>query len=360
MIQKEKIPVGIIGATGMVGTRFVTLLADHPWFEIKVLAASNRSAGQMYEEAVANRWKISDPLPDVVKDIIVQDASDITAIAQKVRLVFCAVDMDKEVIKKLENDYAAAGVAVVSNNSAHRTSPDVPMIMPEVNPDHVALIDAQRAAHGWSTGLIVVKCNCSIQSYVPPLTAWREFGPKQVVVTTLQAISGAGRTLDSAPELADNVIPYIGGEEEKSETEPLKIWGHIEGGKVVNVATPTISATCTRVPVSDGHMASVSVQFEKNPTQEELIAALSNYQSPIVDLDLPSAPEKFITYFDEPDRPQTRLDRDLGRGMAVSVGRLRPDPVLGWKFICLSHNTILGAAGGAVLMAELLSAKEYI
>ncbi len=360
MIQKEKIPVGVIGATGMVGQRFVTLLANHPWFEIKLLAASTRSAGQKYEEAISGRWKISDSLPDAVKGFIVQDASDIAQVAKKVGLAFCAVDMDLAATKKLENDYASAGVAVVSNNSAHRTSDDVPMIMPEVNPEHVALIEAQRKAHGWSTGLIVVKCNCSIQSYVPALTAWRAFGPKRVVVTTFQAISGAGRTLDAAPELVDNVVPFIDGEEEKSETEPLKIWGHVEDGKIVNANIPTISATCTRVPVSDGHMASVSVEFEKDPTYEELIAALSDYQSPIADLNLPSAPDKFIQYFDEPDRPQTRLDRELGGGMSVSVGRLRRDPALGWKFICLSHNTILGAAGGAVLMAELLAAKGYI
>lgn len=357
----SKIPVGILGATGMVGQRFVELLADHPWFEIKVLAASPRSRGKTYGEAVGEKWVSSKQIPNSVspmKVFAVED--DIDYICENVRLVFSAMDLEKEQVKKIEEDYAKRGVMVVSNNSAHRWTPDVPMIIPEVNPEHLELINFQRKNRGIKTGGIVVKSNCSIQSYVPVLQAWSEFVPTEVIVTTNQAISGAGKTFESWPEMLDNVIPYIGGEEEKSELEPLKIWGKIKNGKIENAKLPVISATCIRVSVADGHMASVSVRFKNKPTKEQLIAAIKNYKNPVADLDLPSSPKDFLKYFEEEDRPQTRMDRNLGNGMTISVGRIREDKILDYKFVALSHNTLRGAAGGAVLAAELLKARGYI
>lgn len=357
----KKINVGILGGTGMVGQRFVELLADHPWFEIKALAASPRSAGKLYKDAVAQKWFSQNPIPENVSDIqVLAVETDMDRICQEVTLVFSALDLDSETVKKIEEDYASKGVFVVSNNSAHRWTPDVPMIIPEVNPEHLEIINAQRAKRGWNAGGIIVKSNCSIQSYVPVLQAWAEFEPTQVIVTTNQAISGAGKTFETWPEMIDNVIPYIGGEEEKSEKEPLKIWGEIKNGKIENAKLPVISATCIRVPVADGHMASVSVKFGKKPTKEQLINALKNYKNPIADLDLPSSPQVFLKYFEENDRPQTRIDRDLGQGMTISVGRIRSDKILDYKFVGLSHNTLRGAAGGAVLAAELLKARGYI
>ncbi|MGN0665695.1 MAG: aspartate-semialdehyde dehydrogenase [Huintestinicola sp.] len=353
--------VGIIGATGMVGQRFMLLLADHPWFNVKVLAASPRSAGKRYEDAVGAKWAMKSPIPEKLKDIIVLDATaDIEKIASQVDFVFCAVDMKKDEIKALEEKYAKAECPVVSNNSAHRHTPDVPMVVPELNPDHIEIINAQRKRLGTKRGFIAVKSNCSLQSYVPalhPLMA--EFGVKQALVCTYQAISGAGKTFETMPEIIDNVIPYIGGEEEKSEQEPLKIWGHIEGDRIVNAEKPVITAQCLRVPVSDGHTAAVFVSFEKKPTKEQILDAWKKFSGVPQELELPHAPKQFINYFEEDNRPQAKLDRDLEQGMAVSVGRLREDTLFDYKFVCLSHNTLRGAAGGAVLMAELLAAKGY-
>ncbi|MDF2461188.1 MAG: aspartate-semialdehyde dehydrogenase [Candidatus Saccharibacteria bacterium] len=352
-----KLRVGILGATGMVGQRFVTLLSHHPWFHITSLAASPRSAGRAYHDAVGGRWAMPAPIPANVHSLPVRAVeADLKAIAADVDLVFCALDMDKEAIKQIEIDYAAAGVAVVSNNSAHRWTDDVPMLMPEVNLDHLKLIDTQRRRRGWSTGLIAVKPNCSIQSYVAILTALAQYEPTQVSVTSLQAISGAGKTFDTWPEMVDNVIPLIGGEEDKSEREPLKIWGSLNNDQLKLATTPTISATCIRVPVSDGHLANVSVNFKHKPTREQIIKAVQAYPG----LDLPSAPKQFIRYLDEPDRPQTRLDRDAEHGMGITMGRLREDTLFDYSFIALSHNTLRGAAGGAVLMAEALVDKGYI
>jgi aspartate-semialdehyde dehydrogenase len=357
----KKLRVGILGATGMVGQRFITLLADHPWFEVVALAASPRSAGKPYSEAVGARWSMSAPIPATIRDLPVQAVeADLPAIAGAVDLVFCALDMDKSAIKQVEIDYAAAGVAVISNNSAHRWTDDVPMLMPEVNPDHTALIDIQRKRRGWTTGLIAVKPNCSIQSYVAILTALAKFEPTQVAVTSLQAISGAGKTFETWPEMVDNLIPLIGGEEDKSEREPLKIWGRLAGGKIETATSPSIGATCIRVPASDGHMANVSVSFKHKPTPDQVLSAVRSFKNPLAGLDLPSAPRQLITYLDEPDRPQTRLDRDAGHGMGITMGRLRSDKHFDYSFITLAHNTIRGAAGGAVLMAELLVAKDYI
>lgn len=347
----KKIPVGILGATGMVGQRFITLLKNHPWFEITSLASSPRSAGKKYKDAVAGRWVMKDPIPQSVKNIVVYAVEDdMEAIYKEVSLVFSALDMEKEEIRRVEDAYASLGVAVVSNNSAHRPTKDVPMIIPEINPEHLALIPRQQRHHGWQKGFVVVKPNCSIQSYVPLLTPLLKFGPKKVVVTTLQAVSGAGKTLDGWPQMQGNIIPYIPGEEEKSEKEPTKIWGN---------KGPKISATCIRVPVEDGHMAAVSVSFEKKPTKEDIIDAWKNFD-PLKDLGLPSAPHPFITIMKEEARPQTRLDKMTGNGMGISVGRLRKDKVLDFSFIGLSHNTIRGAAGGAILTAELLKAKGYV
>ncbi len=356
-----KISVGILGATGMVGQRFIELLSNHPWFEIKALAASPRSAGKTYEEAVSGKWFSKNPIPQNISSIkVLAVEDDIDTISKDVQLVFSALDLDSEKVKKIEEDYASKGVFVVSNNSANRWTPDVPMIIPEINPEHLEIINTQRTNRGLKSGGIVVKSNCSIQSYVPVLHAWSEFEPTEVIVTTNQAISGAGKTFETWPEIIDNVIPYIGGEEEKSEKEPLKIWGEIKNGKIENAKLPVISATCIRVAVTDGHMAAVSVKFKNKPTKDQLISALVNYKNPIADLDLPSSPKIFLKYFEEEDRPQTNLDRNTGRGMTICIGRIRNDQVLDYKFVALSHNTIRGAAGGAVLAAELLKAKGYI
>lgn len=357
----RKIPVGVLGATGMVGQRFVTLLRDHPWFEIVVVAASPRSAGKSYKQAVSDKWVMEENIPQSVANLTVLAVeNDMKKIAKDVGLVFSALDMEKEDIRRIENEFATLDISVVSNNSAHRWSEDVPMIMPEINPDHLSLINIQQKNNGWEKGFIVVKPNCSIQSYVPLLTALAEFTPQHVVVTTLQAVSGAGKTLKSWPEARENVIPYIGGEEEKSEKEPMKIWGNVKNGKIQLAKKPVITATCIRVPVEDGHMASVAVSFAKKPTRDEIINAWKSFKNPIDSLDLPSSPKPFITVFAQEDRPQTHLDRNLGNGMGISVGRLRLDPIFDYKFIGLSHNTIRGAAGGAILTAELLKAKGYL
>lgn len=360
-IPRERIPVAILGATGMVGQHFVMLLANHPWFEVVALAASPRSAGQTYREAVGDRWAMSQVIPDHLASMTVQAVeTDAATIAAKVRLVFCALSLDKVQIRAIEERYAELGAAVVSNNSAHRWTADVPMIIPEVNADHLQLIDVQRKNRGWSTGLIVVKPNCSIQSYVLALTALQQFEPTEVAVTSLQAISGAGKTFASWPEMVDNVIPYIEGEEEKSEKEPLKIWGAVEGETVTPATTPTVSATCIRVAVSDGHLASVGVRFAHKPTKEQVEQALEAFVPAIYSYNLPSQPPQLFQYFTEPDRPQTRLDRDFGHGMGVSIGRLRPGTFWDYEFIALSHNTLRGAAGGALLSAELLVAQQYV
>lgn len=353
--------VGVIGATGMVGQRFCTLLAEHPWFKVKVLAASPRSAGKRYEDAVGKKWAMTSPIPESLKDIIVADASaDIEKIASQVDFVFCAVDMKKEEIKALEEKYAKAECPVVSNNSAHRFTPDVPMVVPEINPDHIEIINAQRKRLGTKKGFIAVKSNCSLQSYVPALHPLKdEFGIDRVLVCTYQAISGAGKTFDTMPEIIDNVIPYIGGEEEKSEQEPLKLWGKIEGDKIVSAAEPLFTAQCFRVPVSDGHTAAVFVKFKKKPTKEEIIDRWAKFSGVPEELSLPSAPKQFIHYFTEDNRPQAKLDRMIENGMAIEVGRLREDNQYDYKFACLSHNTLRGAAGGGVLLAELLAAKGY-
>jgi aspartate-semialdehyde dehydrogenase len=356
----KKLKVGIVGATGMVGQRFVTLLADHPWFEVTALAASPRSAGENYEEAVGERWAMSGPIPGNIAKMIVQDAANVNEVAAKVDFVFCAVDMKKDEIKALEEAYAKAEVPVVSNNSAHRGTPDVPMMILEINADHMEVITAQRKRLGTQRGFIAVKPNCSLQGYVPALHPLMGFGIKEVLACTYQAISGAGKTFADWPEIVDNVIPYIGGEEEKSEKEPLKIWGKVKDGVIVPALSPVITAQCLRVPVSDGHMAAVFVKFDKKPSKEEIIKLWKNYQGEPQKLGLPSAPKAFLTYFEEDNRPQTKLDRDLEKGMGISAGRLREDTIFDYKFVSLSHNTLRGAAGGAVLTAELLTAKGYI
>lgn len=352
--------VGIIGATGMVGQRFAILLENHPWFKVKVLAASSRSAGKTYTEAVGNRWAMTTPMPEHMKDMIVYDAvEDVEKIASQVDFVFCAVDMKKDEIRALEERYAKAECPVVSNNSAHRGTKDVPMIVPELNPEHAEIIAAQRKRLGTKRGFISVKSNCSLQSYVPALHPLMEYGVKNVLACTYQAISGAGKTFERWPEMVDNVIPFIGGEEEKSEQEPLKIWGKIEGNEIVNATSPAITTQCLRVACTDGHMAAVFVSFDKKPTIEEIKEKWASFKGVPQDLELPSAPKQFLNYFEEDNRPQTKLDRNLEGGMAVSIGRLRPDSQYDYKFVCLSHNTVRGAAGGAVLMAELLAAKGY-
>ena len=353
--------VGIIGGTGMVGQRFVTLMEDHPWFQLTAIAASPRSAGKTYEQAVSGRWAMKTPIPQQAKDLVVLDASaDVEKIAGMVDFVFCAVDMKKEEIRALEETYAKAEVPVVSNNSAHRWTDDVPMVVPEMNPEHLAVIPAQRARLGTRRGFIAVKSNCSIQSYAPALHPLMQFGIEKVLVCTYQAISGAGKTFERWPEMVDNLIPYIGGEEEKSEQEPLKLWGRVEDGKIVRADGPSITAQCFRVACQDGHMAAVFMKFAdgKAPSMEQIKADWAAFRG--VPQELPSAPKQFLHYFEEPDRPQTRLDRNLEHGMAVSVGRLRPDTQYDYKFVCLSHNTLRGAAGGAVLLAELLCAKGYM
>ena len=360
----KRFKVGIVGATGMVGQHFITLLANHPWFEVVSLSASARSAGKSYKESIDGRWKLSTPCPEYVNQLIVKDSmADLESIAGAVDLVFCAVDLDKAATQDLEIAYASAGVAVISNNSAHRWTDNVPMFIPEINPGHAGLIDIQRQRRGWTTGLIAVKPNCSIQSYSIVLSALQAFKPQAVHVTSLQAVSGAGRTLADWPEMADNVIPFIGGEEEKSEREPLKIFGSLKDAGIVLADSPAISATCVRVPVSDGHLADVSVRFDRKVSKQEILAAIESYQNPIAELNLPSSPKKLIHYLDTDDRPQTKLDRDTENGMAVSVGRLRElpaDNAYDWRFISLTHNTLRGAAGGAVLMAEMLVAQGYI
>ncbi|MEW5743549.1 MAG: aspartate-semialdehyde dehydrogenase [Myxococcota bacterium] len=356
----SKLKVGVLGATGMVGQRFVQLLSQHPWFELTTVAASPSSAGKPYSEAVAGRWTLPGGVPSQAAGLTVQDASDVARVAASVDFVFCAVDMPKDATAKLEEDYARAETPVVSNNSAHRWTPDVPMMIPEVNAEHSAVIDAQRRRLGTKRGFISVKPNCSIQSYVPAIHPLKAFGPTRLAVCTYQAVSGAGKTLESWPEMVDNVIPFIKGEEEKSEQEPLKVWGQLVDGRIVNASAPTITAQCIRVPVSDGHLAAVFVAFEKKPTREDILSAWRAYSGPPQAMRLPSAPNPFLTWLDDEARPQTRLDRDNGNGQAVSIGRLRPDAVFDWRFVALSHNTVRGAAGGAVLTAELLKAQGYL
>ena len=352
--------VAVIGATGMVGQRFITLLENHPWFHIEMLAASSRSAGKTYEEALGGRWKMTSPMPEKVKKMKVYDATaDLEFIAGTVDFVFCAVDMKKDEIKALEEAYAKAECPVISNNSANRHTPDVPMIIPEINPDHAEVIAAQKKRLGTKRGFIAVKSNCSLQSYVPALHPLMKYGVKKVLACTYQAISGAGKTFDTWPEMIDNVIPYIGGEEEKSEIEPLKIWGTLEGDKIVDATSPAITTQCLRVPVSDGHTAAVFVSFDKKPSIDEIKKAWKEFKGAPQELNLPSAPKQFLNYFEEDNRPQSKLDRNLEGGMAVSIGRLREDSQYDYKFVCLSHNTLRGAAGGGVLMAELLAEKGY-
>ena len=358
-MMEKKLRVGILGATGMVGQRFISLLEDHPWFQVVTVAASARSAGKTYEEAVGDRWKMTSPMPEAVKKLVVMNVAEVEKVASTVDFVFSAVDMTKDEIRAIEEAYAKTETPVVSNNSAHRWTPDVPMVIPEINPEHFAVIEDQKKRLGTTRGFIAVKPNCSIQSYAPCLAAWKEFGPKELVVTTYQAISGAGKTFKDWPEMVENIIPFIGGEEEKSEQEPLKLWGHIEGDHIVNAEKPTITAQCFRVPVSDGHTAAVFVSFEKKPTKEQILEAWANFRGPAQELDLPSAPKQFLHYFEENDRPQPKLDRMIENGMAVSIGRLREDTQYDYKFVCLSHNTLRGAAGGAVLLAELLAVKGY-
>jgi aspartate-semialdehyde dehydrogenase len=356
----DKLKVGIVGGTGMVGQRFVQLLEGHPWFEAAAIAASAGSAGKTYEEAVQGRWKLDTPIPEAVKKIVVLDASKVEEVASKVDFVFCAVDMPKKDIQDLEEAYAKTGTPVISNNSAHRWTPDVPMVIPEINPQHIDVIAAQRKRLGTKTGFIAVKPNCSIQSYVPALHALLDYEPTQVVISTYQAISGAGKSFSDWPEMLDNVIPYIGGEEEKSEQEPLRIWGRIVGNEIVKAQGPAITSQCIRVPVSDGHLATVFVSFKRKPSHEEILQQWRQFRGRPQELELPSAPKQFITYFEEENRPQTKLDRDLEHGMGVSMGRLREDSLYDYKFVGLSHNTLRGAAGGAVLIAELLKAEGYI
>ncbi len=360
MIVMAKLKAAILGATGMVGQRFIQLLENHPWFEVAVVAASARSAGKTYEEAVGERWKMDTPMPEAVKKLVVMNVSDVEEVASKVDFCFSAVDMTKEEIRAIEDAYAKAEKPVVSNNSAHRWTPDVPMIVPELNPEHIEVIEFQKKRLGTKKGFVAVKPNCSIQSYTPALFALSEFEPETVVATTYQAISGAGKNFKDWPEMVDNVIPYIGGEEEKSEQEPLRIWGHIENGQIVKAQSPVITTQCIRVPVSNGHMAAVFVNFKKKPTKEQILEKWANFKGVPQELELPSAPKQFIKYFEEDNRPQTKLDRDYENGMGVCMGRLREDSVYQWKFVGLSHNTLRGAAGGAVLMAELLKAKGYI
>lgn len=357
----KKYKVGVIGGTGMVGQRFVTLLENHPWFQLSVIAASPRSAGRSYEDAVGPRWAMTTPIPEEAKKLIVMDAvADLDKIVSAVDFVFSAVDMKKEEIKALEETYAKRECPVISNNSAHRWTEDVPMVVPELNPEHLSVIEAQRKRLGMRHGFIAVKSNCSIQSYVPALHPLRSFGLEKILVCTYQAISGAGKTFAIWPDMVDNVIPYIGGEEEKSEQEPLKVWGHVENGVIVKADAPSITAQCIRVPVTDGHTAATFVTFRKKPSMEEMKAAWSEFKGRPQELCLPSAPKQFLHYFEEPDRPQAKSERNLESGMAVSIGRLRPDTQYDYKFVCLSHNTLRGAAGGGVLLAELLCAEGYI
>lgn len=356
----NKLKVGVLGATGMVGQRFVSLLADHPWFEVSAVAASSSSAGKLYADAVAGRWTLAHDVPTQVGALKVGNASDVKAIAEQCDFVVCAVDMDKAATAKLEEDYARAETPVVSNNSAHRWTPDVPMMIPEINPDHESIIEVQRRRLGTKRGFIAVKPNCSIQSYVPAIHPLKSFGPNKIAVCTYQAISGAGKTFESWPEMVDNVIPFIKGEEEKSEREPLKIWGTVKGNEIATATSPSITAQCIRVPVSDGHMAAVFVSFDKKPSRDQILSAWKEFQGKPQKLKLPSAPTPFLHYFEDESRPQTRLDRDAGHGQAVSIGRLRDDSIFDWRFVALSHNTVRGAAGGAVLTAELLASDGFL
>ncbi len=358
--MSEKLKVGILGGTGMVGQRFISLLENHPWFEVTTIAASPRSAGKTYLEAVGDRWKMTTPMPEAVKNLVVMNVNEVEKVAAEVDFVFSAVDMTKEEIKKIEEEYAKTETPVVSNNSAHRWTPDVPMVVPEINPEHMEVIEFQKKRLGTTKGFVAVKPNCSIQSYAPVLTAWKEFEPTEVVATTYQAISGAGKTFKDWPEMEGNIIPYIGGEEEKSEMEPLRIWGKIEDGVIKPAKSPNITCQCIRVPVLNGHTAAVFVNFKKKPTKEQLIEKLRQFSGLPQKLELPSAPKHFIQYLEEDDRPQVSLDVDYENGMGISVGRIREDKIYDYKFVGLSHNTIRGAAGGAVLCAELLKAQGYI
>ncbi len=358
--MEQKLKVGILGATGMVGQRFISLLENHPWFQVTTLAASPRSAGKTYEEAVGDRWKMTTPMPEEVKKMVVMNVNDVEHVASTVDFVFSAVDMTKDEIRKIEEEYAKTETPVVSNNSAHRWTPDVPMVIPEINPEHFEVIKYQKQRLGTTRGFIAVKPNCSIQSYTPVLSAWKEFEPYEVTATTYQAISGAGKTFKDWPEMVENIIPYIGGEEEKSEMEPMKIWGTLEDGVIKPADSPAITCQCVRVPVLDGHTAAVFVKFRKKPTKEELIDRLVNYRGLPQELNLPSAPKQFIQYLEDDNRPQVKLDVNYERGMGVSVGRLREDKIYDYKFIGLSHNTVRGAAGGAILCAETLTAQKYI
>ncbi len=358
--MEQKLRVGILGATGMVGQRFISLLENHPWFEVVTLAASPRSAGKTYEEAVGGRWKMDTPMPEAVKKLVVMNVNDVEHVASTVDFVFSAVDMSKDEIKAIEEAYAKTETPVVSNNSAHRWTPDVPMVVPEINPEHFDVIEFQKKRLGTKRGFIAVKPNCSIQSYAPVLTAWKEFEPYEVVAPTYQAISGAGKTFKDWPEMEGNIIPFIGGEEEKSEQEPLRIWGKIENGVIVKATEPKITCQCIRVPVLNGHTAAVFVKFRKKPTKEQLIEKLENFKGLPQELNLPSAPKQFIRYMTEDNRPQVTLDVNYENGMGINVGRLREDSIYDWKFVGLSHNTVRGAAGGAVLCAETLVAKKFI
>ncbi len=358
--MSEKLKVGILGGTGMVGQRFISLLEHHPWFEVVTIAASPRSAGKRYEDAVGERWKMDTPMPEAVKDIVVMNVNEVEKVAAGVDFVFSAVDMTKDEIRAIEEAYAKTETPVVSNNSAHRWTPDVPMIIPEINSDHTQIIEKQKERLGTRRGFIAVKPNCSIQSYTPALKAWEEFEPYEVVATTYQAISGAGKTFKDWPEMVGNIIPYIGGEEEKSEKEPLRVLGTCEDGEIKLAKEPVITCQCIRVPVLNGHTAAVFVKFRKKPTKEQLIEKLESFRGAPQELELPSAPKQFIRYMTEDNRPQVTLDVDYEKGMGVSIGRLREDTVYDWKFVGLSHNTVRGAAGGAVLCAELLKAKGFI
>jgi aspartate-semialdehyde dehydrogenase len=359
-MSQKKLKVGVLGATGMVGQRFVALLENHPWYDVVLVAASANSAGQRYADAVKGRWALETAVPAGIGALTVENASEVAKIAGQVDFVFCAVDMTKEETAKLEEDYARAETPVVSNNSAHRATPDVPMMIPEVNPEHAAVIEAQRKRLGSSRGFIAVKPNCSLQSYVPAIHPLLRFGPKRIAVCTYQAISGAGKTFASWPEMVDNLIPFIKGEEEKSEQEPMKIWGTLAGGKIEKAKDPVITAQCIRVPATDGHMAAAFVQFERKPDRMEAIELWRSWVPKPQKMGLPSAPRPFLTYFEDDARPQTKLDRDIGNGMGVAIGRLRPDALFDYRFVSLSHNTVRGAAGGALLTAELLTAEGYI
>ena len=358
--MSEKLKVAVLGATGMVGQRFISILADHPWFEVKTVAASPRSAGKTYEESVGDRWKMDGPMPEAVKNLVIQDVTDVKGVASDVDFVLSAVNMSKDEIKAIEEEYAKTETPVVSNNSAHRWTPDVPMIVPEINPQHSDVIEYQRKRLGTTRGFIAVKPNCSIQSYTPALAAWKEYGPYEVVATTYQAISGAGKNFKEWPEMEGNIIPFISGEEEKSELEPLRIFGHIENGVIVPAESPVITTQCIRVPVLYGHTAAAFVRFKKEVTKEELIEKLVSFTGKPQELGLPSAPKQFIQYLEDDNRPQVALDVNYEGGMGVSIGRLRKDTVYDWKFVGLSHNTLRGAAGGAVECAELMKALGYI